>query len=476
MKFWEKIFICTLIVFEIFFVPSSIYLISSSFKTNLQEAIDSAKSEQSRFCSSIKTNLAFYKIKTDGSSSENILSKAEMDFMINSYLTNIQNDKLFLEVLDDKGKKVYSDLNIDLPEKRPELDIAPEESKYIIRDINDHTYLFITVKIGLDNNYYKLSYIKDISNIYSNRRQLLNLLLKLNMLVAIILILVMIALSKFIVKPINRLIKSTKRIAEGNFDERVAVTSEDEIGTLSKNFNYMADVIKEKITELKKNSDDKQRFIDDLTHELRTPLTSIIGYADFLRTAKYDEETLINSLTYIYDEGKRLETLSAKLMQLITIKKQNFIMKKEDIEVLIAKIERSMTVKLGEKNIKLKVSKEKLDFLMDMELIIIVVTNLIDNAIKASRSGDKIYLNIYKNEESSLIIEVKDTGTGIPSDQIKKVFQPFYMVDKSRERANNGAGIGLALCKEIIDIHKGKINISSELGKGTTVKIELRAI
>lgn len=300
---------------------------------------------------------------------------------------------------------------------------------------------------------------------------MLNLLLKLNIFVCIILVAVTIALSKFIVNPINKLIKTTQKIADGNFSERVKVISDDEIGLLSKNFNDMADVIEDKIGELKMASNDKQRFIDNLAHELRTPLTSIIGYADFLRTTKYDEETFINSLSYIYSEGKRLEKLAFKLMDLIVLRKENFKKKSENTSELLIEIKNSLQPKLEEKNIHLEISAEDLNLLMDKELIMVMITNFIDNAIKASKIGDKIYLKAYKNSSSNIILEVKDSGIGIPEEDISKVMEPFFMVDKSRARANNGVGLGLSLCAEIAKIHNARIDIESKVGEGTAIKV-----
>nr|AAC12854.1 PhoR [Clostridium acetobutylicum ATCC 824] len=471
MKLWEKIFICTLVVFEAFFVPSSIYLINSSFKSNLQDEISSGISEEKRFSSLIQANLTFFKIKRGKYDVSYNLTKEELDVFINTYLSDFKDQKVYIDVIDEKGNSVFNDLSNKLPKKRPELDLNKNQLKYILRDINGKTYLFIVSKLKHDNSYYKFSYIKDVSKIYDNRKYLLNVLLKLNIFIIIILIIVMLILSKFIVKPINVMIKSTQKIAEGNFNERVSGVRNDEIGQLSKNFNYMADVIEDKIKELKTSSEDKQRFIDDLTHEIRTPLTSIIGYADFLRTAKYDEKTLFSSLNYIYDEGKRLQKLSSKLMQLTILRKEKFEMREESIETLVFRVKRAMLHKLKDKNIKLKISADKFTHLMDIELITILVTNLIDNAIKASKSGDEICFNAYKSSASNLILEVRDTGFGIPKEDVQKVNEPFYMVDKSRERANNGAGIGLALCNEIAVLHKGKLYIDSEPKRGTNVRV-----
>ncbi len=471
MKFWQKIFLSTLIVFEIFFVPGSIYLINSSFRLNLDTDIQSGVSEQQRFCSSLESNLYLLKVK-DASDPEAVgIDKQSIDSMINTYLGNLSEQDIFLEVMDENNKVVYSNLKVSPAASRDELNISSGKVNYIIRDLGEKTYLFVTGRISLDNNCYKVSYAKDISGIYNNKNSLLSLLLRLNILISVVLVSVTIILSIYIVKPINKLIKSTRLIAGGNFSERVKVRSNDEIGLLSENFNSMAAVVEEKIHQLERASEDKQRFIDNLAHELRTPLTSIIGYADYLRTNKYDEETFINSLSFIYDEGKRLEKLAIKLMDMIVLRKEDFQLKEGSLEEIFTDIKNSFIPKLKVKNIELEILTENISILMDRDLMKILISNLVDNAVKASGSGDKIILNSYRNNESNIIVEVKDTGIGISEDDLPRVFEPFFMSDKSRSRANGGAGLGLSLCAEIAKIHDAEIKIKSKPGEGTTVKL-----
>ncbi|AZV56928.1 HAMP domain-containing sensor histidine kinase [Clostridium sp. AWRP] len=471
MKFWEKIFLCTLVIFEIFFVPSSIYLINSNFKLNLNTEISSGINEEQRFCSFVQSNLFLFKIQKESNAYKTELDKQSIDSMISTYLNNFGKQDIYIEVIDNNNKVIFTNLSMNISDKREELNVNLNKVKYIIRDIDEKNYLFISKKINLDNNYYKISYVKDVSSVYENKKYLLDLLLKLNIFVCIILIVVTIALSKFIVNPINKLIKTTQKIAAGNFSERVKVISDDEIGLLSKNFNDMADVVENKINELEIVLEDKQRFIDNLAHELRTPLTSIIGYADFLRTTKYDEETFINSLSYIYSEGKRLEKLAFKLMDLIILRKKDFEMKSENVLKLLVEIKDSMQPKLEKKNIHLEISAEDLNLSMDKELMTVMITNFVDNAVKASKIGDKIYLKAYKNSSSNIILEVKDSGIGIPEEDISKVMEPFFMVDKSRARASNGVGLGLCLCVEIAKIHNARIDIESKVREGTTIKV-----
>ena len=240
---------------------------------------------------------------------------------------------------------------------------------------------------------------------------------------------------------------------------------------LSQNFNTMAEDVEEKIKELEKNFEQKQRFIYNLTHELKTPLTSIIGYADFLRSTKYNEEVFLKGLNNIFQEGKRLEALSSKMMDLTLLKRENFKMKNENLQIILCEIKDFLKPKLESENIKLIISAEELEVLVERDLIKNLILNLIDNAIKASNSGSKIHLNGYKDKDSKIVIEIKDEGIGIEEKELSKVFEPFYMVDKSTSRSVNGAGLGLAICAEIARIHEAEIKIESKIGDETSIKI-----
>jgi signal transduction histidine kinase len=156
-------------------------------------------------------------------------------------------------------------------------------------------------------------------------------------------------------------------------------------------------------------------------------------------------------------------------MDLIILKKENIELKNVNIRSLLNEIKSSLGPKLKDKDINLKVIAEKINISVDKELMIILISNLIDNAVKASKSGDEIYLKAYI--DGSLVIEVKDAGVGIPKGDIKNIFEPFYMVDKSRDRRNNGAGLGLSICAEIAKLHNARINVESELSKGSSIYI-----
>ncbi|WP_234117561.1 sensor histidine kinase [Clostridium hydrogenum] len=470
MKLWEKIFLCTLIVFEVFFVSSSMYLIHRSFERNLQNEINIGMIEENKFCDSIKLSIKFFEDKKNPPSDDLKVDKKSIDSMVCAYASYFNDRNVYLYISDKNNKTIFTNFKEKIISNKSIWNISFNSYSYFIHDINKHTYLFVNKKINLNKNIYKITYVKEISQAYEDGKYLYNVLIKANIAICLILAVVMILLSKIIIRPIDELVKSTKKISSGDFSERVKIKSHDEISNLSINFNCMAQVIEDKINELERISEDKQRFIDDLSHELKTPLTSIIGYADFLRTTdKYDEETHIKCLTYIYKEGKRLQKLSLKLRDLIVLREEKPIMKMERVQELLREVQALITPKLKSKNIKLIIKAQDLCINMDRELIIILITNLVDNAIKASQDDGEIYIRAYVKE--SPVIEIADNGIGIPKEDINKIFEPFYMVDKSRDRSNNGSGLGLSICAQISKIHNAKLEVESEVNKGTRIAI-----
>lgn len=471
MKLWEKIFLCTLMVFEMFFVPSSIYLIHRSFVINLDNEIDSGRLAENKLCDSMKLSLKLVKDKEASFNNTSEIDKKNIDSIVYAYGDYFSDKDIYLHIIDESNKVIFNNFRKGIINKKGTWDISMRYSSYFIHDAGSETYLFINKKIDLDNNVYKISYIKEISKVYEAQKYLYDILMKANIGICLVLAIIMIVLSKIIIKPIDELVKTTKEISSGNFGERVEIKSQDEISNLSRNFNSMAEVIEGKINDLQNAAESKQRFIDNLSHELKTPLTSIIGYADFLRTTdKYDEETHIKCLTYIYKEGKRLQKLSSKLMDLIVLRKENSIMKKENVKELLGEIENLVMPKLSSKGIKLIVNSEDFYVNMDKELMIILISNLVDNAVKASGNNSSIYIKAYVKDIP--VIEIEDKGVGIPKEDINKIFEPFYMVDKSRDRNNNGAGLGLSICAEISKIHSAKLEVESELNKGTKVIVK----
>lgn len=469
MKIWKKIFVYSLVLFLTVFNLGAFFIIENNHNLILKREIDRGLSEHLSIYSGLKGNLLFLKERVGDTK---ISRKNIYDLTINDFMKNFNDKNMYIEILNSKNEVIFGNLDFDITNERTELKKPLEERRsYIIRDVGNRTFLFITNLMNIGKESLTVSYVRDITSIYNDRKDQYIFFVKLDIIISIILAIGMYLLSKYITEPINELTNVTRRISSGNVSERAQINSNDEIGILTENFNKMSDAIEDKINQLEKNAEEKQRFIDNLTHEMKTPLTCIIGYADFLRSTKYNEKIFIEGLNNIFREGKRLEELSSKMMNLILLKKENFKMNRVEVKAILDEIKNALKPKLDSKKIELVTSGEDQEVIVEKDLIKVLISNLIDNAIKASKINGKVFVNIYTNENLKTVVEVKDEGIGISEEDLPKVFEPFYMVDKSRTRSHNGSGLGLSICNEIVNLHEAKLQIESRLNEGTTVKI-----
>ena len=217
----------------------------------------------------------------------------------------------------------------------------------------------------------------------------------------------------------------------------------------------------------------REEFIASFAHELKTPLTAIIGYADMLRSKEMAPKSRFTAAGYIFSEGKRLEALSLKLMDIIVAGKQGFETRRFEVGYFIRSIAAVTVPSLSNDGMTLDMRWEPGEISVEPDLFKTLMINLVDNARKASRRNDTIEL-FGKAEEGGYALYVRDHGSGMAKEELQKITEPFYMIDKSRSRAQNGAGLGLALCQRIAELHGTKLEYDSELGKGTTVRIFLK--
>lgn len=217
----------------------------------------------------------------------------------------------------------------------------------------------------------------------------------------------------------------------------------------------------------------REEFIASFAHELKTPLTAIIGYADMLRSKEMAPKSRFTAAGYIFSEGKRLEALSLKLMDIIVAGKQGFEKKRFEVGYFIRSIAAVTVPSLSRDSMTLDLRWEPGEIEIEPDLFKTLMINLVDNARKASKKNDVIEL-FGKAEEGGYALYVRDHGSGMKKEELSKIMEPFYMIDKSRSRAQNGAGLGLALCQRIAELHGTKLEYDSELGRGTTVRILLK--
>lgn len=274
-------------------------------------------------------------------------------------------------------------------------------------------------------------------------------------------------------QPLGRLSAATRRLAGGDLSQRVRVKGDDELGRLSADFNAMAERLEAQVQELTEARQRQEDFMASFAHEIKTPLTSIIGYADLLRSRELTAAQTRESAGYIFSQGRRLEALSRKLMDLIVLEKQDFSLRPVSMAPYLQRIGGALRPALEQGGISLRVRAQEGSVPLEPDLMETVLLNLLDNARKAIDGRGLILLEGF-SEVDGYRIRVTDNGKGIPAQDLGRITEAFYMVDKSRSRAQGGAGLGLAVCQRIVTLHGGRMDFQSTPGVGTQVEVHLK--
>lgn len=275
-------------------------------------------------------------------------------------------------------------------------------------------------------------------------------------------------LSRRLLKPINDISKTAKEITSKNLDKRIPVDGpEDELKDLADTFNSM-------IGRLETDFDRQKRFVSDASHELRTPLSIIHGHVNMLnRWGKNDIEILEKSLSTIKSETANMNRLIENMLYLA--KGDNNALTLQMEELSLCMLLREVVEETLLTNNQYSISYRCEDYLLvnaDYNGLKQVLRILIDNSIKFSNPPGDISV-LGEMNENAVLITVTDRGAGIPAESLPYVFDRFYRVDESRNKATGGAGLGLAIAKQIVQSHSGTITAESEEGKGTTMIITI---
>ena len=235
-------------------------------------------------------------------------------------------------------------------------------------------------------------------------------------------------------------------------------------------------VVIQDITEHVRLNNMRKEFVADVSHELKTPITSIMGYADTLLEGEYDKETQVKFLNVIATEARRMARLVTDLLTLSRYDNKNNNLQKEtfDLGDLVKKCQDKLAIEIKKKNHKVDcfVTADVPPVYADKYDIERVVLNILTNSIKYTKDGGeiKIYVGFVYNDA---YIKVFDNGIGIPEDDLNRIFERFYRVDKARTREMGGTGLGLSIAKEILDKNGGSIDIKSVVGQGTEVVVRI---
>ena len=273
-----------------------------------------------------------------------------------------------------------------------------------------------------------------------------------------------------LLRRVDRLTRITRSIAEGNLTRRLNEPGKDKLSLLAWNVDQMADRLAEKILELKEEGKKKELFVAAFSHELKTPLTSIIGYSDLLRSKDLDPEQRHVCADYIFQEGKRLERLSMRLLDLIVLKQHDLRPEPTEIGWLLSEVIRLMTSQFTEHGIELICEVEPAVLDLEPELMKTVFINLLDNARKAIDGPGKIILT-GQHQQNGYLISIQDSGRGMKKQELPRITDAFYTVSK----AQGGSGLGLAICQEILLLHGFSLAFDSVVGVGTLACVTIPA-
>lgn len=458
MKFSFKVFISTILIVAISMGFGGFYLVDSMFKVSQNREKRQALDENDILCFALETVALNFPLKYDNLQNNTIIEIAK----------NLETSS-FIRISDENKKLIYS--GIDLNGENNLISKIDQNTKAVeIMKEDDRYYIHIAVTVNVIDRVLYLETIKDITTIYRDKEASFLIYRNVIMATLIMATLIMYIFSIWLTRPIRHLTRAAKNMAAGNLQTRARKVSNDEIGLLTQNFNNMADALEDKVLELQEEAAARENFLGAFAHELKTPLTAIIGYADLLRSRKLNDEHLFLSADYIYKEGKRLEALSFRLLEIVVLKKDELFIKKVNVTKLFYFLEDSFQLK---NKFDIQIEFEKGFIYCEIVLIESVLINLIDNAMKAYTDGGIIEVT-GKNMDDKYMFSVKDYGRGIDQEDLNKITRAFYMVDKSRSREHNGVGLGLSLCNEILALHESQLEFESEIGKGTTVSFSIK--
>ncbi len=458
MKFSTKILLCTITIMAVALGLSGSYLVDYVFRISLEREISQAMDESSILQFAFKT------------AALNVPSRYDVlpDTAVERIGSNLENGgqagKRQLRISDENRNFLFA--SDGFTEESRLLDGIEENKRlYQVTKIQDRYYVHTGIRIQVLNRVLYLETMKDVTEVFRERMLGFDMYRKVTFLVLFFASGVLLVVCLCLTRPIMLLKKATGKMAQGEYSYRAQVISADELGDLTRAFNQMAEALEETIGKLEEEIRSRETFIAAFAHELKTPLTSIIGYADILRSRKLEEEKHFLASNYVYTEGKRLEAMSLRLLDIIVMKQGNCIRQEIEAEKIFSYLQ------------DLYGKREEYRFTFSYEpgwvygeenLLKSVLLNLVDNACKASSPGSEIVLSGTK-EKGGYRFCVTDFGIGIPEEEIGKITEAFYMVDKSRSRSCNGAGLGLALCTEILKLHDSGLQIESTLGKGTSI-------
>lgn len=468
MKLFAKIFLGAMIVLSVSLSLSDYLLITSSFKNAVDHETQRAIDQFQYIKFLLQADLINQQDQADKSS---LSDPVYIDFskLADQNLPGLSKGRDYISVFREDQTLLYSTFP-----SHPEFGIPLYDLNQKIvnkfEQIGGRAYVIVLGKIIQSGQTVYLLTATDIQTVIDQKEEMIRDYSTIYFLTIGFGGVLVVIFSAWLTGPIRKMSAVAAKIAGGNYRERLKVYSNDEIGELSQRFNTMAETIEERISELSIAAKQKEDFVSNFAHELKTPLTSVIGYADMIYQKQMSREDTRKAAAYIMDEGLRLEALSLKLMDLIVLNRQDFILEELPADELLQNIADTLKPLFESENIKFRLKTMKAYIKVDYDLFKTLLLNLIDNAVKSGSTEITLTGRIMQERYT---VSVSDNGCGIPAEELDRIAEAFYMVDKSRSRKQHGAGLGLAIASKIAEIHGSQLSFTSTPGQETTVSLSL---
>ena len=455
MKFWQKVFFATLVLFLIAVNVLGWILLDRSYSLNKEHAAESAHSEFMIVRQSVYQLISY----AHGLGTQ--LSPDNLIYLISPYAGYYLEQGSYIAVFLDGEQMLNSNPHF-APGVYADSAAFYETGSYLICAVGD--------AMPQPHEGITLVYMKDISSLLVYRAEMTRVFIWLSIAISLALAVTLLIFIVGLTNPLRKLSATALSIANGRYEIRAPMRGNDEVGQFSRSFNMMADKVQEHIGLLTSMSESKERFINDLAHELRTPITAVAGYAELLKIGNMRADEFDKSVSYIIKQSKRIRDISLKLTDLAYMRDENIERLPVDMGSVIANAQATCQAQMDGKRISLSTDIGDVRITGDACLLESLLQNLIENAVKYSGEGGRICIAAYP-ENGGAVLTVTDDGIGMDADDIERITEPFYRADKSRSRAAGGVGLGLALCARICKAHDAKLEIDSVPGSGTAVKI-----
>ncbi len=444
MRFWQKTYILTLILFLVCLNAGILSLTYYTYSKSVASAEETAGAEQYYIASSFERDLSDLLAAGD---------KQSPELLMQTYGAYYSGKGIRI-AFSENGERVYSNMT-EIGEI--------SENTLAHREIGGVRHIVICSKVGR----YTMVFAKNVESLDEEFRSLTLTYVLTALGVSAMLAALLYFVLRRLSLPLDRLRETTEKIQEGDLSVSADESGRDEFAQLGASFNSMLSTINGQMAALEADAERKQMLVDNMAHEMRTPLTSIRGYAEYLEKAAASEDQRIIAAKYIISEAERLAKISEILLDDAYIRGNPPEMKETELSEVLRDTADRLELRAAEKSVRIICETEAMSISGNATLLSMLFYNLTENAIKACSEGGTVTLRCSRGS-----VSVEDNGKGMTEEQLSHITEPFYRTDKSRSRAEGGAGLGLALCKNIAEVHGATMRFESKIGEGTKVFLD----